>query len=158
MGEPNIKVVIGDLTKLDVEAIVYAGNSGRYGGGVSGKIARAAGPAFDEAWELGPVVSGYDLPARRVVKVYFDEITGLDTGWSPLKQLYQTAFDFASEAEIRQIAFPAIGTGYHKLRLSDSARIGVETAKRNLKLNDALEEVQFCCIDDHTANVFRREI
>jgi O-acetyl-ADP-ribose deacetylase len=136
-------IVEGDITKLDVDAIVNAANERMLGGGgVDGAIHRAAGPGlFEECRKLPEVrpgvrcptgeariTLGYDLPARHIIHavgpVWRDGRHGED---ELLSNCYLNSLDLASRNGLRTIAFPAISTGVYGFPLERAARIAVRT-------------------------------
>ena len=122
-----IKVICGDITKLKVDAIVNAANTGLIpGGGVDGAIRRAAGHELNEACErlggcpVGEVrlTIGFHLPARYVIHTVGPVWHGGGQGEAEfLHSCYRNSFKEAMDRDIRTIAFPCISTGiygYHK--------------------------------------------
>lgn len=123
----RVLVVVGDLTRQPVDAIVNAANRElRHGGGVAAAIARAAGPSLQresDAWvaEHGPlgrgqaaVTSGGDLPARYVVHTagpIHDPAS--DDNEPALRAAVRGALDAATQAGASSLAFPAISAGIY---------------------------------------------
>jgi O-acetyl-ADP-ribose deacetylase (regulator of RNase III) len=138
---PRIEVIQGDITKLDVDAIVNAANSSLLGGGgVDGAIHRAAGPDLLEqcirirnaegGCKTGDakVTSGGRLKAKWVIHtvgpVYDD---GTDGEAELLASCYRKSLALAAERGAKTIAFPAISTGVYGYPLREACEIAVNT-------------------------------
>jgi O-acetyl-ADP-ribose deacetylase len=164
----RIKVVQGDITKLDVDAIVNAANEWMLGGGgVDGAIHRAAGPellaACREVPELRPgvrcptgearITSGFRLTARYVIHTVGPIWRG-GTHNEPqlLRQCYLNSLRIAVEAGLRTIAFPAISCGAYGYPLEAAANVAVDTISDFLTDNQSLDMV---CLIAFEQDVFR---
>jgi O-acetyl-ADP-ribose deacetylase (regulator of RNase III) len=151
----RLEIVQGDITRLDVEAIVNAANEAlRPGGGVCGAIHAAAGPGLErECAALGRcptggarLTGGHALRARWVVHavgpVWRGGIHGEDEA---LGSAYRRAVDLAAGAGARSIAFPAISTGIYGFPLERATRIAVAEAKAGLARHGTLDRIVLCC-------------
>ena len=147
----KINVVVADITKLNVEAIVNAANKTLLGGGgVDGAIHRAAGPGLlDECITLGGCETGqskitgaYNLSCKYVIHtvgpIYYYEGEKAAT---LLASCYKTALDIAIEKGIKSIAFPCISTGAYGYPKDEAAKIALKTIRES-KYNG---EVTICC-------------
>lgn len=151
----RIQIVQGDLTRLDVDAVVNAANEGLLpGGGVCGAIHRAAGPGLArECAALGGcptgdarLTGGHHLPARWVVHAVGPVWRGGDAGEDEaLGSCYRRAIDLAVEAGARSIAFPAISTGIFGFPLERATRIALAEARAGLARHASLERIVLCC-------------
>ena len=155
----RLEVCRGDITKLEVDAIVNAANESLLGGGgVDGAIHRAAGPELlEETRRLGGcptgearITKGYRLPAKWVIHAVGPVWRGGNAGEDELlASAYRHALRLAAENGVKSIAFPAISTGVYGFPKKRAARIAVKTVLDFLR-NEAhdLERVIFCCFDD----------
>jgi len=155
----SIEICKGDITKLEVDAIVNAANARLAGGGgVDGAIHRAAGPELlEECRRIGGcptgearITRGYRLPARWVIHAVGPVWRGGAANEDELlASAYRHALQLAVQAGARSIAFPAISTGVYGFPKERAARIAVGTVLDFLARNDhALDRVIFCCFDD----------
>ncbi len=155
MVSSTLEVVRGDITKLNVDAIVNAANTSLLGGGgVDGAIHRAAGPALLEACRRlhgcvtgsAKVTPGFDLPAKWV----FHAVGPVWRGGSHqedelLAGCYRRCLSLAAEKGCRSIAFPAISTGIYQFPKQRAAEIAITTVRKHA--GPPLERVVFCCYD-----------
>src|SRR2546423_7255733 len=137
--DSRIQIVHGDITKLDVAAIVNAANTTLLGGGgVDGAIHRAAGPELlAECRGLGgcepgkaKFTRGYGLPARFVIHTVGPIWHGGKRGEARiLANCYRNSLRLAVENEIKTIAFPAISCGAYGYPFEPAGQIGLETSR-----------------------------
>ena len=164
--EDKIEIVQGDITKLEVDAIVNAANTTLLGGsGVDGAIHRAAGPELlAECRTLGgcqlgeaKVTRGYRLPARFVIHTVGPVWRGGKRGEpETLANCYRNSLQVAVENGIRTIAFPAISCGAYGYPIEEAAQIAVNTTREFLATTDQIEKVIFVLWDEDVYEAYRR--
>lgn len=168
VGNGNIEVVQGDITKESVDAIVNAANSGlRGGGGVDGAIHRAGGPAImDECRKLGgcdtggaKITTGGKLSAKYVIHavgpVYRDGKHGEP---ELLASCYRRSLEVAAENGARTVAFPAISCGVYGYPIPEAARIAVDTVSAFLNGHDSIDTVRFVLFTNDVLEAFQNAL
>ncbi|MGI9568568.1 MAG: O-acetyl-ADP-ribose deacetylase [Desulfobulbia bacterium] len=157
----EIKIIISDITTLNVDAIVNAANNSLLGGGgVDGAIHRAAGPELVEACKIlrgcqtgqVKITEGFNLKARYVIHAVGPVWQG---GSADEHQLlvncYQSSIRIADEIQLKSLAFPSISTGAYGFPGDIAARIAVETTLSLLAESPAIDNLIFCCFDQKSA-------
>lgn len=160
----EIRAWHGDITTLDVDAIVNAANRElARGSGVCGAIFRGAGPALDEACAAvggcatGDAVAthGFELPARWVIHAVGPVWHGGDDDEeAQLASCYRRVVEVAAEIGARTVAVPAISTGIYGFPADRAAELAVATLRATT--NPAVDEVVLVAFDDETARRYER--
>ncbi len=161
----KINIVGGDITTLDVDAIVNAANTALLGGGgVDGAIHSAAGPQLvAECRTLGgcqpgeaKITRGYNLPARYVIHTVGPVWSDGGRGEAEvLASCYRNSLRLAVENGIKTIAFPAISCGAYRYPISAAAQVAVETTREFLANNYEIDKVIFVVLNDEILEAYR---
>ena len=161
----RIRIELGDITRLAVDAIVNAANASLLGGGgVDGAIHRAAGPELlAECRALGGcppgearLTRGYKLPAGHVIHTVGPIWRGGDAAEPDiLANCYRSCLAIARDQSFRAIAFPAIATGVYGFPREAAARIAVTEVGAHLAAHERPETVIFTCFDAATRDAYR---
>lgn len=168
--EDRVVVVVGDITQLDVDAVVNAANSSLLGGGgVDGAIHRAGGPEilhecreirrtrYREGLPTGEAVitSAGKLPARYVIHtvgpIYGDEP---DREAELLAACYRNSLLLAREHALGSIAFPSISTGVYGYPKPEASAVSSRAIKEFLSLDGAIQQVRLVFFHERDARVF----
>jgi O-acetyl-ADP-ribose deacetylase (regulator of RNase III) len=161
IGE-KIILMQGDLTEMDVDAIVNAANNDlQLGGGVAGAIRRKGGESIQlECNEIGSVpiggaaiTSGGNLRARHVIHAASMQLGGQTTARA-LRSSTAHSLRIATENGLKSIAFPAIGTGIAGFPLIECAQIMLREVVEHLRTPTSLEKVEFVLYDRQALAAF----
>ena len=162
----EIKVLKGDITKLDVDAIVNAANKTLLGGGgVDGAIHRAAGKELLEECKTlhgcqtgeSKITKGYNLPSKYVIHTVGPVWYGGNNNEPELlRSCYNSALKIAKEYNIKTIAFPAISCGVYGFPIEKACKIAFETVKEFISNDNCLESIIFIDINDSVINEYKK--
>lgn len=158
----RIEVIKGDITKIEVDAIVNAANSSLMGGGgVDGAIHRAGGAAIlDECKKIvarqggcktgeAVITTGGKLPAKYVIHTVGPVWNGGNNNErKKLADCYFNSLELAAEHNCKTVAFPNISTGVYRFPKEEAAKISVESIQQFLSKNQSVEKVIIVCFDD----------
>jgi O-acetyl-ADP-ribose deacetylase (regulator of RNase III) len=174
VGTAEICVVQGDITDVDVDAIVNAANSTLMGGGgVDGSIHRKGGPRILEEckrirvkqWPEGlptgqaVVTSGGYLKARHVIHTVGPVWRGGTHNEAELlARAYRSSLELAVSAGVRTIAFPSISTGAYGYPIGEASGIAIAAVKEFLEKEDGLDRVLFVLFTEHDFDIYKERI
>lgn len=161
----RIEIVEGDITNLDVDAIVNAANSTLLGGGgVDGAIHRAAGAELlEECRSVGgcktgeaKITRGYKLKARYVIHTV-GPIYGAENGKEDelLASCYRKSLQIAVQHGLKTIAFPSISTGAYGFPMDRAARIAIREVRAFLESNAGIEKVFLVCYGRDALRIYQ---
>ena len=166
MTQGRIEILRGDITKLEVDAIVNAANTTLLGGGgVDGAIHRAAGPELlTECRTLGgcrpgeaKITRGYRLPARFVIHTVGPIWQGGKNDEAQiLADCYGNSLQLAVKTQIKAIAFPAISCGAYGYPVDEAAHIALKTTRDFLVTNEEIEKVIFVVWGEGVYDAYRK--
>lgn len=164
----RIEIVHGDITRLEVDAIVNAANRTLLGGGgVDGAIHRSAGPKLlEECKTLGgcavgeaKITKGYNLPAKYVIHTVGPVWQGGNKGEDNLlANCYKNSLRLAVEYKIKTIAFPSISTGAYSFPIERATKIALNTVKDFLTEDLKIEKVIFVCFSESDFNIYKNQL
>jgi O-acetyl-ADP-ribose deacetylase (regulator of RNase III) len=164
----RIEIAEGDITRMEVDAIVNAANTTLLGGGgVDGAIHRAAGPGLlEETSSIGGcptgearVTKGYRLPARWVIHTVGPVWTGGKKNEDALlASCYRNSLGAAVEIGAATVAFPSISTGAYRFPLERAVHIALRETLSFLKADQSLQKVTFVCFGDKVFRAYQKEL
>lgn len=163
----TLRLIQGDITHRDVEAIVNAANSSlQHGGGVAGAIVRKGGQVIqDESDRISPVQVGHaaitgagKLAAKFVIHAVGPRMGEGDED-NKLKSAIASSLKLAAEKKLSSISFPAVSSGIFGFPKGKCAKLLIGEAVNFLKKHKkcSLEVVEFCIYDDETLGHFKKE-
>jgi O-acetyl-ADP-ribose deacetylase (regulator of RNase III) len=163
-----IELFQGDITKLQVDAVVNAANSRLAGGGgVDGAIHRAGGPAIMAACrKIGGcptgeavITTGGDLPARYVIHTVGPVYRNGGSGEPKLLQnAYANSLNLAEKHGVKSMAFPSISTGVYGYPIQEASKIAIDAVAGHLKQKTQIEKVIFVLFSGHDFDVYKNTI
>lgn len=163
-----IKLVLGNITKLKVDAIVNAANTSLLGGGgVDGDIHRVGGKTIlEECIEIrrkqggckvgeAVITTAGELPAKFVIHTVGPIWRGGTKNEDQLlANAYRNSLQLAAENNIVSIAFPSISTGVYNFPKERAANIALSTVHDFLKLEHTIKDVFFVCFDEESFDIY----
>jgi O-acetyl-ADP-ribose deacetylase (regulator of RNase III) len=170
--DAKIRLVQGDITDVDADAIVNAANPTLMGlgGGVDGSIHRKGGPTILEEckriraskWPNGlptgkaVITSGGSLRAKHVIHTVGPIWHGGAHG-EPclLADAYENSLELAASKKLKTLAFPSISTGAYGYPVEKASRIALTTAKQFLERESTLREITFALFTEHDFKVYK---
>ena len=165
---PNSEIILGDITRQSVDAIVNAANCSLLGGGgVDGAIHRAAGPELLaecrslHGCETGKakITRGYRLPAKYVIHTPGPVWHGGGYGEPELlASCYRSCLELASQNGCETVDFPSISTGVYHFPLEKAAEIAIGTIGDYLREHPEIKRVRMVCFDERTKAFYDRAL
>jgi O-acetyl-ADP-ribose deacetylase len=163
------EIILGNITTLEVDAIVNAANSSLLGGGgVDGAIHRAGGPAILEeckrirarqgGCEPGEAVitTGGNLKAKYVIHTVGPVWQGGEKNEDRiLASAYTNSLILAVDHQVQSIAFPNISTGVYGFPKGRAAEVATSSVRAFLQHNESLKRVIFCCFDEENYRIYK---
>ncbi|HUL15348.1 MAG TPA: macro domain-containing protein [Terriglobales bacterium] len=161
--DSRILIQQGDITEMDVDAIVNAANNDlMLGAGVAGAIRRKGGEAIqEECNRIGTIPVGYaaitgggSLKSRHVIHAASMSLRGIRTSAKTLRTSTAHSLRLAAERGLQTIAFPAIGTGVSGFPVDECAEIMLREAAEHLGGETSIETVYFVLFDEVACKIF----
>ncbi len=166
----NLKLLQGDITLMEVDAIVNAANSSLLGGGgVDGAIHRAGGPAIlEECLAIrnrqggcptgeAVITTAGNLPAKYVIHTVGPVWNGGSSGEEQLlASCYIKSLQLAVGNNVQSIAFPNISTGIYRFPKEKAANIAIAAVHDFMVTDQNLQEIIFVCFDDENYRIYQR--
>jgi len=174
VGKARIRLVQGDITDMETDAIVNAANSSLMGGGgVDGAIHRKGGPRILEEckrirateWPKGlptgkaVITSGGNLKAKHVIHTVGPVWHG-GGGGEPelLANAYRNSLVIVAANKLRTVALPSISTGAYGYPIREASRVALRTVKNFLEKEDGVNEVVFVLFSERALKVYLEEL
>ncbi|PLP97565.1 O-acetyl-ADP-ribose deacetylase [Cupriavidus pauculus] len=172
MTGEHLQVVHGDITRMEVDAIVNAANSGLLGGGgVDGAIHGAGGPAIGAACRAirdaqggcptgeAVITTGGLLPAPYVIHAVGPVWQGgAQNEEGLLAGAYRNSIRLAGDHNLRTVAFPNISTGIYGFPRERAVDIAIAAVREALGRAPSIEQVTFVCFDDENFKLYRERL
>ncbi len=171
VNQSRLELVQGDITSLEVDAIVNAANERlAHGGGVAGAISRRGGPTIQREsseWVRrqgrvptgsAAITGGGRLPARHVIHAVGPVYRGRAEDAELLASAVRSSLELADEHGLKSLALPAISTGIFGYPLADAAQVMLPAALAYLEGETGLERVVFCLYGPRAFNVFEKTL
>ena len=166
----RIEVLHGDITTLEVDAIVNAANSGLGGGGgVDGAIHRAAGPKLVEECKTirerqggcppgeAVITTGANLKAKFIIHAVGPTWNGgKEDEHQLLANAYRNSLILAVSNSVESIAFPNISTGIYRFPKKLAAEIAIREVNDFLNNDTTIQKVIFCCFDEENFKLYNQ--
>jgi len=160
----KIEIRQGDLTDMDVDAIVNAANNDlKLGGGVAGAVRRKGGPQIQEECDKvgtipvggAAITSGGNLKARHVIHAASMELGGRTSALA-LRSSTAHSLRIAAQNGLKTIAFPAVGTGIAGFPLRECAELMLRETAKHLAQDTSVEKIYFVLFDQQALKTFEQ--
>lgn len=168
--DSRIRIIQGDITKQQVDAVVNAANGSLMGGGgVDGAIHRAGGKQIlDDCLRIidthgrcqtgeAVITTGGKLPARYVIHTVGPVWYGGHKNEAQLlANCYTNSLKLAVEKGVKTIAFPNISTGIYHYPKAEAAKVAMDTVQHFLHTTNAITQVTFVCFDEENYRLYQQ--
>ncbi|MEL6105531.1 MAG: macro domain-containing protein [Planctomycetota bacterium] len=160
----RLRIFQGDITSLEVDAVVTAANAALMGGsGVDGAVHDAAGPELVQAsMQLAPCPAGqarltasFGLSGRFVIHAVGPIFSSLKVDGPILSSAYRSSLGLASLHHVESIAFPCISTGVYRFPPDSACEIACDAVIQWLEQQETPHTVTFCCFEDRDVQLYR---
>lgn len=163
----RIEIIVGDITKIETEAIVNSANKSLLGGGgVDAAIHKAAGPKLLEECKM---LGGCDTGKAKITKAYNINVDFIIHTVGPvwyggdkneeelLHSSYKSCLEMAVSFNIKTIAFPSISTGIYGFPIEKASKIAIKTMVDFLSENDKIEKITIVCFNANTYEMYNNQ-
>ncbi len=166
VNDSVVRLIKGDITDIDVECFVfYAQSNLRLGSGYGSAISVRGGPSIQEELDkIKPIEVGQaviteagKLKASKIIHANGPKFQE-ERLEEKLKATVENCLKLADEKGIKQIAFPAMGTGFYGIPADVCARIMLESVTRHLRNGSRVKEVILCMLDNREYNPFKARL
>lgn len=168
----KIELILGDITKLEVDAVVNAANTSLMGGGgVDGAIHKAAGPELLEQCKVivkkqggcptgeAVITKAGNMPSKFVIHTVGPVYNGGRYGEEDLlADCYRNSLSLAEDCYIKTIAFPNISTGAYRFPKDKAAEIAVREAVAYLEKSEYVQKIIFCCFEKDSFEIYKKAL
>ncbi|VEN73824.1 conserved hypothetical protein [Candidatus Desulfarcum epimagneticum] len=163
----KLEARLGDITRMDVDAIVNAANSSLLGGGgVDGAIHRAAGPGLlEECRTLGGcptgearITGGHNLKARHVIHTVGPVYSGVPEDARLLALCYKNSLGLALEHGLSGVAFPAVSCGVYGYPLEEACRIATGVTWDFLEKEEGIKRAVFVLFSEENFKIYQNRL
>jgi len=167
IGKSVLELVEGDITELDLDALVNAANSGlRGGGGVDGAIHRAGGPTImAECRRIGECPTGQavitgagNLPAQKVIHTVGPIYRGKPRDAELLASAYRRSLEVARDNALASVAFPSLSTGAYGYPIREAANIALSTVIAYLENHQEITLVRFVLFGEPAYRAYEKAL
>lgn len=164
----KIELILDDITKLNVDAIVNAANTTLLGGGgVDGAIHRVAGKQLLEECRTlcgcktgqSKITKGYNLPAKYVIHTVGPVYNGGKYNEAKLlESCYITSLELMIKYNLKTMAFPSISTGAYRYPIQQACKIAISTVCNFIKDYNGIDKVYFVCFSKKDFDVYKNQL
>ncbi len=164
----KVELLQGDITKMEVDAVVNAANKSLLGGGgVDGAIHRAAGPELLEETKTlngcrtgeAKITGGYKLPAKYVIHTVGPVWKGGNKNEAQLlSNAYYNSLEVAKKHGLQTVAFPNISTGVYGFPKEKAAEIAISSVLDYMRNHPGIQKVYFVCFDQENYRIYQEKL